>query len=98
MAVKKKAKSSSSGSRPSNGARPKSPLLAKDARNGAPASNSIRTYSIPDLRQERPNLSVRQHTEKDGHVRYEVTGNLDAPVPPIRDSQYLSKQQCIEIY
>jgi pyruvate dehydrogenase E1 component alpha subunit/2-oxoisovalerate dehydrogenase E1 component alpha subunit len=27
-----------------------------------------------------------------------VAGNLDAPVPPIRDSRYLDKKQCIEIY
>jgi len=80
----------------------------KNARNGAPASSpknndtSLRTYSIPDLRLEHPNLSVHQSIEKDKdgaeHVRYEVTGNLDAPVPAIRDSQYLDKKQCIEIY
>src|SRR5882762_2882650 len=76
------------------------------SRNGSSQSNSaltdLRTYSIPDLRQEHPNLSVRQHTEKDKdgseRVRYEVTGNLNAPVPPIRDSKYLDKKQCIEIY
>ena len=75
-------------------------------RNGtqtkAAASNSLRTYSIPDFRLEHPDLSVRQAIEKgrDGaeHVRYEVKGNLDAPVPPIRDSKYLSKRQCVEIY
>jgi pyruvate dehydrogenase E1 component alpha subunit/2-oxoisovalerate dehydrogenase E1 component alpha subunit len=106
---KTKSKTNSNGNRPRYGtSRSKSPLLAKNARNGAPKSPSatqdlhLRTYTIPDLRQEHPNLSVRQHTEKDGdgteHVRYEVTGNLDAPVPPIRDSKYLSKQQSIEIY
>ena len=32
-------------------------------------------------------------------VRYEVeSGDLSAPVPPIRDSKYLSREQCIEIY
>jgi TPP-dependent pyruvate/acetoin dehydrogenase alpha subunit len=74
-------------------------------RNGASqskADSSIRTYSIPDTRLEHPNLSVRQAIEKDKdgaeHVRYEVTGNLNAPVPPIRDSKYLDKKQCIEIY
>src|SRR6266853_1031635 len=75
-------------------------------RNGASRSTDdatdLRTYSIPDTRLERPDLSVRQSIEKDKdgaeHVRYEVTGNLNAPVPPIRDSKYLSKQQCIEIY
>jgi TPP-dependent pyruvate/acetoin dehydrogenase alpha subunit len=75
-------------------------------RNGASQSKStttdLRTYSIPDMRLERPDLSVHQAIEKDKdgaeHVRYEVTGNLNAPVPPIRDSKYLDKQQCIEIY
>jgi TPP-dependent pyruvate/acetoin dehydrogenase alpha subunit len=96
MAIKKKkstSKSSSNGMRPRNGA-------SRSAKSTA--SVDIRTYSIPDLRLEHPDLSVRQATEKDKdgteHVRYEVTGNLDAPVPPIRDSKYLSKQQCIEIY
>ncbi len=107
MAIKKtksSAKHGSNGHPPRNGAPPsKSPLVAKDARNGAPAKNSdIRTYSIPDYRLEHPDLSVRQTIEKgkDGteHVHYEVTGNLDAPVPPIRDSRYLDKKQCIEIY
>jgi TPP-dependent pyruvate/acetoin dehydrogenase alpha subunit len=64
--------------------------------------NSLRTYSIPDTRLEHPNFSVHQVIEKDKdgteHVRYEAEGNLDTPVPPIRDSKYLSKQQAIEIY
>src|SRR5882724_970384 len=75
-------------------------------RNGTSRSKSsssdLRTYSIPDLRQEHPNLSVRQAIEKDKdgteHVRYEISGDLNAPVPPIRDSKYLDKKQCIEIY
>ena len=69
---------------------------------GVRPSTHLRTYSIPDTRLEHPDLTVSQRIEKDKdgveHVRYEVTGNLDAPVPPIRDSKYLSKQQCIEIY
>ena len=31
-------------------------------------------------------------------VRYEVRGDLSAPVPPIRESKYLSPKQCVEIY
>src|SRR6266567_1888317 len=62
----------------------------------------LRTYSIPDLRLEHPNFTVRQLTEKDRqgheHVRYEVEGDLNAPVPPIRDSKHLDKKQAIEIY
>ena len=69
--------------------------------NGA-ANKNLRSYEIPDYRLERPTFTITQQTEKDKqgqeHVRYEVTGDLDAPVPPIRDSKYLSKEQAIEIY
>ena len=79
------------------------------SRNGVSASKStsgensyLRTYSIPDTRLEHPNFTVRQAIEKDKdgteHVHYEVSGNLNAPVPPIRDSKYLDQQQAIEIY
>ncbi|HKV81648.1 MAG TPA: thiamine pyrophosphate-dependent enzyme, partial [Candidatus Sulfotelmatobacter sp.] len=65
-------------------------------------NGDLRTYEIPDFRLEHPQFSVRQLTEKDKtgqeHVSYEVTGDLEAPVPPIRDSKYLDKQQAIEIY
>ena len=56
-----------------------------------------RTYALPDNRLERPNYIVRQFRNAD-EVRYEVEGDLSAPVPPIRESKYLSKQQHIEIY
>jgi TPP-dependent pyruvate/acetoin dehydrogenase alpha subunit len=94
MAIKKskpKSKPSSNGHQGRNGRSP-----------SRPDTTSIRTYSIPDTRLEHPDLSVRQSREKDKdgteHVRYEVTGDLNAPVPPIRDSKYLDKKQCIEIY
>ena len=56
-----------------------------------------RTYNIPDYRLEKPSISIRQ-VRKAGKVSYEVTGDLSAPVPPIRESKYLNKKQCIEIY
>ncbi len=34
----------------------------------------------------------------DEGVSYGLSGDVHAPVPPIRESKYLSKQQCIEIY
>src|SRR5439155_12662500 len=67
------------------------------ARPPAPALPQQRTYSIPDYRLEKPSFSVRQ-IRKDEECCYEVSGDLSAPAPPIRDSKYLSKQQCIEIY
>jgi TPP-dependent pyruvate/acetoin dehydrogenase alpha subunit len=63
----------------------------------APANPQQRTYSIPDTRLEKPAFKVTQ-SRKDETIRYEITGDLNAPVPPIRESKYLSKQQSIEIY
>ncbi len=61
------------------------------------SSNSTRTYSIPDYRLEKPSFSMRQVRVGD-QVRYEIEGDLSAPVPSIRDSKYLDKKQCLEIY
>jgi TPP-dependent pyruvate/acetoin dehydrogenase alpha subunit len=80
------------------------PALSKPthSKNGAQRGKSAtlpqqRTYDIPDYRLERPSFTVRQ-IRKGDECRYEVSGDLNAPVPPIRDSKYLSQQQCIEIY
>src|SRR5207302_3622877 len=67
------------------------------ARPTTPASSSQRTYTILDYRLERPRIELRQVRDGDT-VRYEVSGDLSAPVPPIRESKYLGKQQCVEIY
>ena len=67
------------------------------ARPAFPTASSQRTYTIADYRLEKPQFALRQVRDGDT-VRYEVSGDLSAPVPPIRDSKYLSKQQCIEIY
>src|ERR1041385_1677759 len=56
-----------------------------------------RSYSIPDYRLEKPSFTVRQ-IRKGEECCYEISGDLSTPAPPIRDSKYLSKQQCIEIY
>src|SRR6202044_3600682 len=110
MATKKKnSKHHSNGNRPRNHSRSTTAGGGTDAlvrpveRSSTSSLNQhLRTYSVPDLRQDHPNLTVRQVTEKHkdapDHVRYEVSGNLDAPVPPIRDSKYLTKPQAIEIY
>jgi TPP-dependent pyruvate/acetoin dehydrogenase alpha subunit len=73
---------------------------ARPSAKGKTATSSNqnqRSYTIPDRRLERPEFTLRQVRGKDG-IRYEVEGDLSAPVPPIRDSKYLSKKQCIEIY
>lgn len=62
------------------------------------ATDEVRSYVIRDYRLEKPRFSSRQVRVGD-EVRYEVeSGDLSAPVPPIRDSEYLSREQCIEIY
>jgi TPP-dependent pyruvate/acetoin dehydrogenase alpha subunit len=79
---------------------PRSKAVERNSRNGHPSRSTPaqqRTYAIPDYRLEK--LSIQLHQVRDGDtVRYEVSGDLSAPTPPIRDSKYLSKQQCIEIY
>ena len=57
-----------------------------------------RTFTIADYRLEQPSFKVRQVRAGD-EVHYEVeSGDFSAPVPPIRESKYLNKQQLIEIY
>jgi TPP-dependent pyruvate/acetoin dehydrogenase alpha subunit len=56
-----------------------------------------RCFTIPDYRLEKPEFMVRQ-VRRNGEMRYQVEGDLNTSVPPIRDSRYLSKQQHIEIY
>jgi TPP-dependent pyruvate/acetoin dehydrogenase alpha subunit len=79
----------------------KTPVLHSPNGRGkrAPQSPGVsqRAYTILDYRLERPSFSVRQ-LRKEDEVRYEVIGDLSAPVPPIRESKYLDKNQCLEIY
>ncbi|MDP9263427.1 MAG: thiamine pyrophosphate-dependent dehydrogenase E1 component subunit alpha [Acidobacteriota bacterium] len=63
---------------------------------GAPAPTK-NAHGILDYRLERSNFRVVE-VAKDGEVRYEVRGDLSAPAPPLRESKYLKKEQCIEIY
>src|SRR5437773_4610381 len=68
---------------------PKKPNTSNDG--------SQRTYTILDYRLEKSSFTVRQNRKGD-ELCYEVEGNLNTSVPPIRESKYLSKQQHIEIY
>src|SRR5512142_1182690 len=61
------------------------------------AASQLRCYNIQDFRLEDLDVEIAQRAEN-GEVRYDVTGDLSAPVPPIRDSQYLKPEQCVEIY
>jgi TPP-dependent pyruvate/acetoin dehydrogenase alpha subunit len=84
----------------------KSPKTAMKAKPGAHSNNGSkrpaslpqqRTFEIPDYRLEKPAFTVSQ-IRKGEECCYEISGDLNAPVPPIRESKYLNKQQCIEIY
>jgi TPP-dependent pyruvate/acetoin dehydrogenase alpha subunit len=87
MATKKKTAHKKNSIRPgSNGKRDlRSPVTSQ------------RSYTIPDYRLEKPRFTLRQVRIGD-EVKYEVEGDLSAPVPPIRESKYLDKKQCVEIY
>lgn len=69
---------------------------AKARANDSP-DTSHRCYEIHDYRLEKPSFHVRQVSEN-GAVHYEIDGDLSAPVPPIRESKYLTRPQCVEIY
>jgi TPP-dependent pyruvate/acetoin dehydrogenase alpha subunit len=60
-------------------------------------SPHVNEYGIPDWRLERPEFEVIEISEG-REVHYEIRGHLDAPVPPIRESKYLKKEQYLEIY
>ena len=71
----------------------------RSAADAEAAASALRCYNIPDYRLEHPEFSIA--TERDsttGETRYSVEGDLSADAPPIRDSKYLSREQCIEIY
>jgi TPP-dependent pyruvate/acetoin dehydrogenase alpha subunit len=82
---------------------PKAPgRLASNGRGQHPPQSrtpnpSQRSYTILDHRLEKPSFTIRQ-VRKGDEVRYEVTGDLSAPVPPLRESKYLDKKQSLEIY
>jgi len=70
---------------------------SQPAPQSATSSPSQRSYTILDYRLEKPSFNIRQ-IRKGEEVHYEVSGDLNASVPPIRESKYLGKKQCLEIY
>src|ERR1700720_3735767 len=76
----------STNGRPSNGKTPaKLPAIR------------INQYGIPDWRLEQPEFEVREISDGP-EIHYEITGKLNTPVPPIRESKYLNKEQHLELY
>src|SRR5512135_1792173 len=87
--------------------KPEKPTPKKSEKKAAPKvsadgdapSSSLRCYNIPDYRLEHPNFSIGMERDSvTGETRYSVEGDLSADPPPIRDSKYLTREQCIEIY
>ena len=57
----------------------------------------VNPHGIPDWRLEQ----IPFHIESEwvnGEFGYKIVGETNAPVPPLRPSKYLSKEQSIEIY
>ncbi len=74
------------------------PKSQKPKAKSTEAGDALRSYTIRDYRLEKPSFTLRQVRAGD-EVRYEVeSGDLSRPAPPIRESKYLSREQCIEIY
>jgi len=59
--------------------------------------SSERKYQIEDRRLESFDCEIETVINGD-QVEYRVHGDLSAPAPPIVDSRYLQKEQCIAIY
>ena len=61
------------------------------------ASSSLRRYNIADYRLEHPEFRIFMSGEG-ASLEYRIQGDLSATTPPIRDSRYLSRGQCIAIH
>src|SRR5258708_28160170 len=99
--AKKKATTKTASRAKHHRTRTTSPLKTKShqprAKSAEPDAD-LRSYTIRDYRMEKPAFTLRQVRTGDT-LRYEVeSGDLSAPPPPIRESQYLSREQCIDIY
>jgi TPP-dependent pyruvate/acetoin dehydrogenase alpha subunit len=90
MASKKKSSHAANGRKP----RAVAPPTTKDQQ---PTTAEKRCYIIRDYRLEKPCFTLRQSHNGD-EIKYECEGDLTAPVPPLRESKYLSQKQLIEIY
>ena len=96
--AQKKSFANAESGRTKTGSRPLPAKSQKLKAQSAEPNGDLRTYTIRDYRLEKPSFTLRQ-VRAGEEVRYEVeSGELSAPVPPIRESKYLRREQCIEIY
>jgi TPP-dependent pyruvate/acetoin dehydrogenase alpha subunit len=69
--------------------------------NGRPAAKApaiqANQYGIPDWRLEHPEFEILE-VSSGPEVHYEIKGKLNTPVPPIRESKYLTREQHVELY
>jgi TPP-dependent pyruvate/acetoin dehydrogenase alpha subunit len=56
-----------------------------------------RAYTIVDYRLEKPQFHLTQERVGD-QLKYNVSGDLSAAPPPLRESKHLEKNQVLEIY
>jgi pyruvate dehydrogenase E1 component alpha subunit/2-oxoisovalerate dehydrogenase E1 component alpha subunit len=61
------------------------------------SDSNLRCYEIQDWRLEKPVFRIELSGEGD-ETRYELHGDFPAEPPPIRDSEYLRREQHIELY
>src|SRR5271166_6667101 len=90
-----RAASKSSQARP--GAKKPAPTKPVQTSKASDRSASLRTYEIRDYRLERPEFRIYLCGEG-SNCEYRIEGDLSASAPPIRESQYLSREQAIAIY
>jgi len=66
--------------------------------SAAHPDSSLRSYRILDYRLERPEFRVYLSGEG-SNVEYKIEGDLSAAgAPPIRESKYLTREQCLSVY
>jgi TPP-dependent pyruvate/acetoin dehydrogenase alpha subunit len=98
--AKKKAKTNTASAkhdRTRTSSHPQAKSQQPKAKSAEP-DGDLRSYTIRDYRLEKPTFTLHQVRTGDG-LRYEVeSSDLSTPAPPIRESKYLSREQCIEIY
>jgi TPP-dependent pyruvate/acetoin dehydrogenase alpha subunit len=82
--------------------KPTDTKIQKTSGNGArrsddSASSTLRSYNIPDYRLEQPEFRIYLCEDSES-CEYRIEGDLSATPPPIRESKYLSREQCLAIY
>jgi TPP-dependent pyruvate/acetoin dehydrogenase alpha subunit len=98
MKSKTDAKSESKQSEPRrSSAASAAPAITKNGSGNQVVPLRKNPHGIPDYRAEVPDFRTIEEW-KDGKLHYTVEGDFDTPVPEIRESKYLTKEQSLEIF